>query len=81
MRTRNKATNPFKKDNGDAMNESKKIASVVMIAEILGCSTGAIYKKCQRNQLPYYKRNGVILFDLNEVTKYLLDDDFHFPAI
>ena len=50
------------------MNDS--LLNISKVAEMLGKSKPAIYKMCQRGQLPHHKQNGSLFFSQRELENY-----------
>jgi predicted DNA-binding transcriptional regulator AlpA len=53
------------------MNDS--LLNISKVAEMLGKSKPAIYKMCQRGQLPHHKQNGSLFFSQRELENYFLN--------
>lgn len=53
------------------MNDS--LLSISKVADMLGKSKPAIYKMCQRGQLPHHKQNGSLFFSQKEIENYFLN--------
>ena len=53
------------------MNDS--LLNISKVAEMLGKSKQAIYKMCQRGQLPHHKQNGSLFFSQRELENYFLN--------
>lgn len=53
------------------MNDS--LLNISKVAEMLGKTKPAIYKMCQRGQLPHHKQNGSLFFSQRELEKYFLN--------
>ena len=49
----------------------QKYFSPAEIAELLGYSKIAIYRKCKKGELPYYEIDGRIKLDIDDVNRYL----------
>ena len=54
------------------MNDS--LLNISKVAEMLGKSKPAIYKMCQRGQLPHHKQNGSLFFSQRELENYFLNN-------
>ena len=49
------------------------LLNISKVAEMLGKSKPAIYKMCQRGQLPHHKQNGSLFFSQRELENYFLN--------
>ena len=59
---------------GGIVVEAKSIEGAISkVAEMLGKSKPAIYKMCQRGQLPHHKLNGSLFFSQRELENYFLN--------
>ena len=67
-------------DKGSEMGSSKalfdkKIWSIKDVSEFLGLSTGTIYNKTSRRELPYRKRGNRLFFIPDEILNWIEEGD------
>ena len=55
--------------------KSDQVMNIKQIAEYLGISEGAVYKRCQRGQLPFHKSANKLYFSRLEVDNAILGRD------
>ena len=49
------------------------ILNINTVAEMLGKTRAAIYKMCDRGQIPHHKHHGTLYFSQRELQKFLLE--------
>jgi len=54
-------------------NEKFGLIDVVGLEKMLGISRSSLYKMTMRNELPFYKVGGKLLFKVEQITAWLED--------
>lgn len=62
----------------------KKYVSVIYLTKYLEMSKSKIYKMTKDNEIPFYRINGSIRFNLDDINKWIENNcelDFNLPSL